>query len=195
MIIAECCQNHNGDMKILKDMVQAAEGADFIKIQSFFADDLSPQWKHDYDRVKKLQLTWDEHALFCEWCREVGAEPMTSVYTDRYKYQIKETGFNYVKFGSAQSSDNNLYNAYKNDFKVVISWGGRGVSEIPHTNAFASLHCVSKYPTPIFEADIGSVLKMRARFAGSKTKIGFSGHTDPIGFFQYELLGSTQEFY
>ena len=35
-IIAELCQNHNGDIKILQEMVHAAaeSGADYAKIQS-----------------------------------------------------------------------------------------------------------------------------------------------------------------
>ena len=37
IIIAECCQNHNGDMKILEQMVyKAAEsGADYVKIRGY----------------------------------------------------------------------------------------------------------------------------------------------------------------
>ena len=36
IIIAECCQNHNGDRDILKKMIHeaAANGADYVKIQS-----------------------------------------------------------------------------------------------------------------------------------------------------------------
>ena len=36
-IIAELCQNHNGDIKVLQEMVHVAAdaGADFAKIQSF----------------------------------------------------------------------------------------------------------------------------------------------------------------
>ena len=45
-IIAELCQNHNGDIKVLEDMVHAAaeSGADFAKIQSIHSSDLK-----DYD--------------------------------------------------------------------------------------------------------------------------------------------------
>ena len=42
-IIAELCQNHNGDIKVLEDMVHAAaeSGADFAKIQSIHSSDLA----------------------------------------------------------------------------------------------------------------------------------------------------------
>jgi sialic acid synthase SpsE len=43
IIIAEFCQNHNGDLKILKEMVWAAAeaGATYAKVQSMLADELA----------------------------------------------------------------------------------------------------------------------------------------------------------
>ena len=43
IVIAECCQNHKGDLSILKDMIWAAAeaGADYVKIQSMLADELT----------------------------------------------------------------------------------------------------------------------------------------------------------
>ena len=42
-IIAELCQNHNGDLSLMKEMVSAAAeaGATYAKVQSMLADDLS----------------------------------------------------------------------------------------------------------------------------------------------------------
>ena len=42
-IIAELCQNHNGNITILEEMVHAASeaGADFVKIQSMLSKDLT----------------------------------------------------------------------------------------------------------------------------------------------------------
>jgi len=42
-IIAEFCQNHKGDIQLLKEMVWAAAeaGASYAKIQSMLADDLT----------------------------------------------------------------------------------------------------------------------------------------------------------
>ena len=41
-IIAELCQNHNGDINLVKDMVAQAKynGADIVKIQSIKANSL-----------------------------------------------------------------------------------------------------------------------------------------------------------
>ena len=64
--IAELCQNHNGDMNILREMVkQAAEsGADIVKIQNIYARHLI-NWKEfeefrpyeaEYERLKGLAI-------------------------------------------------------------------------------------------------------------------------------------------
>ena len=48
-IIAELCQNHNGDIKILQEMVHAAaeSGADFAKIQSIDSSELTHRPRFD----------------------------------------------------------------------------------------------------------------------------------------------------
>ena len=46
-LIAEFCQNHNGDFEILKEMIYAAKeaGCEYAKIQTIFADMLSKREK------------------------------------------------------------------------------------------------------------------------------------------------------
>ena len=43
VIIAECCQNHNGDREILKKQIHKASqaGADYVKIQAIRSRELS----------------------------------------------------------------------------------------------------------------------------------------------------------
>ena len=92
-IIAEFCQNHNGDFDTLRRMIDAAVegGATHGKIQTIFADDLSyrPEfeeglidadgnvsvikrpYKTEYDRLKNLELTVSQHADFVDICRSL----------------------------------------------------------------------------------------------------------------------------
>ena len=48
-IIVEVCQNHNGDRTLLKEMIHAAKesGADIIKGQIIFSEDLTPRERFD----------------------------------------------------------------------------------------------------------------------------------------------------
>lgn len=181
MIIAEACQNHRGDTDLLREMVaKAAEaGSQFCKIQTFFADDLGPNWKDEYDRLKGLELDWQAHKRFVQWCCNDGVIPMTSVYTKRYIPQLWEAGFRYIKIGSAQCDDEDLIKSYLTvGFKVVVSTGGHRLKDIPKIGPlFGVLHCVSKYPCPPEEADLLRMLELRKHWGS--TPIGFSDHTDP----------------
>ena len=49
-IIAELCQNHKGDIKILEEMVHAASdaGATYAKIQSISSSDLT--FRHRFEK-------------------------------------------------------------------------------------------------------------------------------------------------
>ena len=50
-IIAELCQNHNGDRNILDEMVSAAaeNGASYAKIQSMHSSELTHRERFDKD--------------------------------------------------------------------------------------------------------------------------------------------------
>ena len=48
IIIAECCQNHNGNKEILKKQIHSAaeNGANYVKIQSI--RNYQPSWHKDH---------------------------------------------------------------------------------------------------------------------------------------------------
>ena len=52
-IIAECCQNHNGNKEILKKMIHTAaeNGADYVKIQAIRSKDLSFRERFEKGKV------------------------------------------------------------------------------------------------------------------------------------------------
>lgn len=193
MIIAELCQNHLGKPDLLREMVaKAAEaGCAYAKIQTFFADDLSPEWRHEYDRLKSLELDWDTHAKFVQWCKEFQITPMTSVYTLDYAQQLHEAGFKYIKIGSAQACNEDLIRTYIGlGFKVLLSTGGHKILDIPKVGPLTGIfHCVSKYPHMPEEANLLRMLEFR-KWYGMGTPLGFSDHTDPLdpGWYQPSKL-------
>lgn len=102
-IIAEVCQNHNGSRKILGEMIHAAaeSGADYVKMQSIFSEDLTPRgrfehgeredngvtksikrpFRPEYERLLKLDLTEDDHLFFIEECKKCNVIPITAVFS------------------------------------------------------------------------------------------------------------------
>ena len=109
-IIAELCQNHLGDRNLLGRMIEAAAeaGADYIKTQVIFSDDLTKRErfeqgitlpdgtvktiKRPYEaekaRLAKLDLSMEDHAWVIEKCKQVGVTPLTTIFA---RHRIKPT--------------------------------------------------------------------------------------------------------
>lgn len=187
MIIAEFCGNHLGNQEILHKMVEEAAkaGAKFVKIQTFFADDLSPEWQHDYSRLKDLELDWDAHAKFADKCKQHGIIPMTSIYDAKYLPEIQKAGIQWIKIGSPQVTDYELIKTcVATGFKTIISTGGHDLKKIERFGPLAGvLHCVSDYPANPFRANLIRMLEIKNLWPN--TPYGISSHFDPIGRFDW----------
>lgn len=181
MIIAELSHNHMGSKDLLHLMVKTAAeaGANFVKIQTFFADDLSEEWKDSYQRVKQAELNWDTHKLFTQWCRDYGTEPMTTVYSTKYMNELHQCGFKWIKIGSPQATNGDLMKLYiATGFKVIMSTGGHNLMDLPRFSGLAGvLHCKSVYPHPGEEANLMRMFEIKRLWPN--TSFGFSSHIDP----------------
>ena len=102
-IIAEICQNHKGDRKILAEMIHAAKdaGADIVKGQIIFSEDLVPRdrfeegivesngvrkaikrpYQSEYLRLSQLDLAEDDYRFFIEEADRAGVTPMLTVFS------------------------------------------------------------------------------------------------------------------
>lgn len=107
-IIVELCQNHIGERKILQKMIEEAthNGADIIKMQSIFSEDLAYREKFELgetppdgtvktikrpyakekERLAKLDLTLEDHEFFIDTCKKFGVTPMTTIFA---RHRIK----------------------------------------------------------------------------------------------------------
>lgn len=190
MIIAELCQNHLGSRTRLLEMVRVAAecGAWGAKIQTFFASDLADSWRDkpagviaptEYERLKKLELSWDDHRAFVEACTKHHVIPMTSIYSPGYLGDLKNAGFHHIKIGSAQGQDHALITAAIGfGMKAYVSTGGAEIKDIPRVGPLACLfHCVSKYPHDDTEAGLARMLDIKKSFPG--VPVGFSDHSEP----------------
>lgn len=201
IIIAEACQNHNGDLKILREMIYTAKeaGADYIKIQSILADELSYRerfengviedgitkvikrpYQSEYDRLKILDLNDDDHSWFVEECHKAGIKPMTTIFTfSRIKF-LSSLNWDTVKVASYDCASYPFLKELSENFKqLYISTGATNDNEIKKTadvlkgKAFSFLHCVTIYPTPLNEIHLRRIDWLRQY----SDKVGFSDHT------------------
>lgn len=200
-VIAELCQNHNGDFGILRDMVFAAAeaGADYAKIQSMLADDLTRRerfeegvWEGgeqiaikrpylpEYARLKPMDLDDDDHVRFIETCREAGIKPLTSVFSRSRIPFLATLGFDAVKVASYDCASLPLLRELKPHFPhLYISTGAtldeeiQAAAECMGEHPFTFLHCVTIYPTPLNEMHLARLDYLR-KFTPS---VGFSDHS------------------
>lgn len=203
-IIAEFCQNHNGRFDILKQMIgEAAEGgATHAKIQTIFADDLSfrPEFEEgsidnnghvkiikrpyqaEYDRLKGLELSYEQHRLFVEECRAAGMEPLTTAFNLTSIPGIRDLGWRSVKVASYDCGSIPLIEALADNFdELIVSTGASYDKEIEDTakllNArgtkYTMLHCVTIYPTPLDAMHLNRIAYLREL----TPSVGLSDHS------------------
>jgi N,N'-diacetyllegionaminate synthase len=200
-IIAEFCQNHKGDLTLLKEMVWAAAeaGATYAKVQSMLADDLSRRerfeagaWEGDrqtaikrpyqpeYDRLKPMDLSDEAHYLFAEECRKAGIKPLTTVFSRSRIPFLASLGWDAIKVASYDCASLPMLRELKERFPhLFISTGATYNEEIEAAarllqgHSFSLLHAVTIYPTPLDELHLARMAYLR-RFTSS---VGFSDHT------------------
>lgn len=200
-IIAELCQNHNGDETLLNEMVHAAAdaGADYAKIQSILANDLTHrkrfetgQWDGDrqraikrpyqdeYDRLKPMDLDDDAHHRFIEQCRSAGIKPLTTAFSRSRIPFLATLGFDAIKVASYDCASEPFLNELKPHFShIYVSTGATLDCEIERAaqvlgdHSFSLLHCVTIYPTPLDEMHLVRLNYLR-RLTPS---VGFSDHS------------------
>ena len=200
-IIAEFCQNHKGDRQILKDMVWAAAeaGADYAKIQSIRADELTRRdrfeeghtedgvvrtikrpYQPEYDRLKPLDLDEEAHTWFVEECRRAGIRPLTTAFTRAAIPFVATLDWNEIKVASYDCASFPMLRELRQRFRhIYVSTGSmydREIEEAAQVLAggeFTLLHCVTIYPTPLDEMHLARMNYLR-RFTDS---VGFSDHS------------------
>jgi len=202
-LIAELCQNHNGDFARVKEMVDAAveAGATHVKIQHIHVRNLTfrPQFEEgnefngkqmsirrpfepEYKRLKGLELSKSESKQFVDYVKFKGAVPMTTCFSRDSIQDLIDEGYDSVKVASYDCASYQLLRELAANFKeVIVSTGATFNNEVEKASAilkesgvdYSMLHCVTIYPTPLSEMHLA---KMDWLKGFSKT-IGFSDHS------------------
>lgn len=202
ILIAECCQNHNGNREILKKMIRAAaaNGADYVKIQAIRSWELTHRerfdtgqtdnngnvtvikrpYKSELERLSKLDLSLDNEAWFVEECWRAGVAPMTTAFSRAGLREIKDMGYEAVKIASYDCASYPLLREAKQYCKrIFVSTGATYDHEIAKAADVLSdvdfhlLHCVTIYPTPMEDLNLRRLSFLR-RFCAN---VGYSDHS------------------
>ncbi len=205
-IIAELCQNHNGDLKILEEMVAAASeaGADIAKVQSMRSEDLTHRLRFDegkiaddgtieiikrpyqaeYNRLKKLDLSDEDHFKFVDMCQKYNIEPMTTIFNRSRLDFLSKLSFKKIKISSFDCSSFKMIEELSDSKfdEIIVSTGATFDDEIKKTSdilksknkKFTLMHCVSIYPTQLKDAHLNRINFLR----NFSENVGLSEHSN-----------------
>ena len=202
-IIAEVGVNHNGDISLAKQMIDAAKaaGVDAVKFQTFVAENLvsSCAEKADYqkettgsdesqlDMIKKLELSFDNFAELKSYCVSRNLDFMSTPFDFESIDFLAELGQEIFKIPSGEITNlPYLLEIGKLKQKVVLSTGMSTLSEIADaleilkdagTTEITLLHCNTAYPTPYDDVNLNAMQTLKDVF---NIPIGYSDHTQGI---------------
>lgn len=213
IIVAEVGFNHNGDVALCRQMIQAAaeNGADAVKLQTFVAEELyskrfiagdpaDPQKKIPlYEFFKRSELKPSEYEELFEYAKELGIPLFSTPFDEGSLDMLVDLGIPAIKIASPDLTHMGLikYAARKN-LPVVLSTGMGNSEEIARAvdavrgeanDRIVLLHCVSNYPARQDEMNMRCLSELQNRF---KVPVGLSDHTtDPLSALVATALGAT----
>ena len=202
-IIAEVGVNHNGDIRLAKQMIDAAKdaGVDAVKFQTFIAENLvsSCAEKADYqkettgsdesqlDMIKKLELSFDDFAELKSYCASRNLDFMSTPFDFESIDFLAELGQEIFKIPSGEITNlPYLLEIGKLKQKVILSTGMSTLSEIADaleilrdagTTEITLLHCNTAYPTPYEDVNLNAMQTLKDVF---NLPVGYSDHTPGI---------------
>ena len=200
-VIAEIGQNHNGDMKIAKQLIEMAAdcGADAVKFQKRDVKyELTEEaYRRPYENPNSFGRTYGEHREFLELDEEQHKELREFAIAHEVVYfctacdppsveAMERIGNPVYKVASRDLTNIPLLKVIAQTHKpVILSTGMVGVTEIREAlealgdgpESICLMQCVSQYPAEIERVNLRAMKTLRDEF---KLLVGLSDHTPGI---------------
>lgn len=205
IIIAEAGVNHNGSLKLAKEMVLAAKeaGVDYIKFQTGIPEKVISKFAEmaDYqktnvgvkesqlDMVRKIMLPKDEFQELKKYCDQQGIKFMSTPFDLTSIDVLKPLGMDYWKIPSGEITNlPYLRKIARLHQPVILSTGMSCLGEIEDAlrvlteeglekEQISLLHCNTEYPTPFEDVNLKALLTLKECFG---VRVGYSDHTKGI---------------
>lgn len=202
MIIAEAGVNHNGDLSIAKQLVDAASviGADAIKFQTFRAKHLAVpdarkadyqientgQTMSQYEMLKSLELSWQEFEELFQYCSFRRIRFLSSPFDEESLLFLDRLGVDLIKIPSGEITNYSYLKKIASLKKpVILSTGMSTEEEVGEAleileeggQEITLLHCSSSYPTLMEDVNLNVMNALKLKF---HKRVGYSDHTPGI---------------
>tara|TARA_Y100000389_G_C17380514_1_gene474124 strand:+ start:378 stop:1229 length:852 start_codon:yes stop_codon:yes gene_type:complete len=198
-LIAEIGINHNGDMNIVKKLIDNAVecGFDSVKFQKrtidivYSKDDLeklreSPWGKTQRQQKEGLEFSQDQYDEINEYCKTKKIIWFASAWDIKSLEFLDRYNLNYHKIASAMIVDKIFLNEVaKRKKHTFISTGMSTIADIEnaveifrnHKTSFELMHCVSTYPAKPEDINLNTIPEMKKKF---NCNVGYSGHENGV---------------
>ncbi len=192
-VIAEAGINHNGDVKLASELVDAAAqaGADAIKIQTHLPEHemlrggatAAYVGESLFDLLTRTALSPEAHYELRDRALRKGIMFLSTPFSREAADFLETLGVPAFKTGSGELTNLPLQRHIARKGKpMIISTGMSTPEEIDRTvvavrserASFALMHCTSTYPTPYEHVQLGCIGWLQNLYA---IPVGFSDHT------------------
>ena len=192
-LIAEIGVNHDGDVVRAEAMVResARAGFDAVKFQYWIAEELladeapTAEYQGDGDQralLEPLELAPEALVVLREVAHEVGVDFAVTADGVRALDDVVAMGPDFLKVGSGDADNPWLLDAVARAGLPTVLSVGMSVDEeidwmvrrLAPVDDLVVLHCVSAYPTPLAESNLGRIPHLAAL---TGRPVGLSDHT------------------
>lgn len=192
-IVAEIGINHNGDLAIAKQLIEAAKGAgcDAVKFQKrtvelvyaeseLSASRESPFGDTNGDLKRGLEFSAEDYAEIDAHCRKCEIAWFASCWDEESLGLIAQFEPPCFKIASACLTDDELLRQHRRwDRPVMLSTGMSSADQVDHSVGVLGkenlilLHCTSAYPSKVSELNLRMIPGFGQRYG---IPVGYSGH-------------------
>jgi sialic acid synthase SpsE len=192
-VIAEAGINHNGDVTLAAELVDAAAraGADAIKFQTHFPEyemlrggaTAAYVGESLFDLLTRTALSREAHATLKDLAAKRGILFLSTPFSREAADFLETLGVPAFKTGSGELTNIPLQrHIARKGRPMIVSTGMSTPEEIDQTvraldeegATYALMHCTSTYPTPFEHVQLGCIAALHSKYG---VPVGFSDHT------------------
>ena len=205
LIIAEVGVNHNGDIKLAKQIIDsvAYTDVDVIKFQTVnpellmvsstpkaeYQKETTGEDESAFEMIRKLQFSFEEFVELKTYVEKLGKVFLSTAFDHPSLAFLTELGLKLFKIPSGEITNlPYLRDVASRADDIILSTGMSEISEVQNAldaitatgfprNRITVLQCNTAYPTPISDTNLRAMVAMGEEL---DVAIGFSDHTEGI---------------
>lgn len=208
-IIAEAGVNHNGDMKIAKQLIDVAAdaGVNAVKFQTFKSQQLvlkntskAPYQKRttlqnesQYEMLRLLEVSKENMKMLQDYARDRGLTFLSTPFERESLKEVCEIGVPAIKIAATDITNIQYLREVAQMKKPIILSAGmcymeevrRALEEIyPYNNKVILLQCSANYPIQNKEVNLNVIDTFKKEF---NIIVGYSDHSEGVGASPYAV--------